>query len=109
MKNGKIVQIGTPHELVTNPVDDFVKEFVGHKYEKWTSDIKLDDLLQPVNKDEILKTSSAIVPVSTPLREILEILSEHEQLVIEKNGNLIGYMDRRSVMKYLSTILEKGG
>lgn len=109
MKNGEIVQIGTPHELVTNPVDDFVKEFVGDKYGKWTSDMKLDDLLQPVNKDDILKTSSAIVPASTPLREILEILSEHEQLVIEQNGNLIGYMDRRSVMKYLSTILEKGG
>ena len=109
MKNGKIVQIGTPHELVTNPVDDFVKEFVGDKYGKWTSDMKLDDLLQPVNKDDIMKTSSAIVPASTPLREILEILSEHEPLVIEKDGNLIGYMDRRSVMKYLSTILEKGG
>jgi osmoprotectant transport system ATP-binding protein len=108
MKNGKIVQIGTPHELVTNPVDDFVKEFVGDKYGKWTRDMKLDDLLQPVNKDDILKTSSAIVPASTPLREILEILSEHEPLVIEKDGNLIGYIDRRSVMKYLSTILEKG-
>ncbi|KAB2336145.1 ABC transporter ATP-binding protein [Cytobacillus depressus] len=108
MKNGKIVQIGTPHELVTNPADDFVKEFVGNKYEKWTSDIKLDDLLQPVNKDEMLITSFATVPVSAPLREILEILSEHEQLVMEKDGNPIGYIDRKSVMKYLSTILEKG-
>ena len=108
MKNGKIVQIGTPHELVTNPVDDFVKEFVGDKYGNWTSDMKLDDLLQPVNKDDILETSSAIVPASTPLREILEILSEHEPLVIEKDGNLIGYIDRRSVMKYLSTTGERG-
>jgi len=28
MKDGKIVQIGTPEEIVTNPVDDYVRDFV---------------------------------------------------------------------------------
>ena len=28
MKDGVIVQIGTPEEIVTNPADDYVREFV---------------------------------------------------------------------------------
>lgn len=31
MKDGEIVQVGTPHEFLTNPVNDFVREFVGNK------------------------------------------------------------------------------
>ncbi|MED3572921.1 ABC transporter ATP-binding protein [Cytobacillus praedii] len=108
MNEGKIVQIGTPHELVTDPVNDFVKEFVGGKYGTRTNDIKLEDLLHTANVAEIGEASSVIVPSSTPVQEILEILYEHEQLAIEKNGNLIGYIDRRSVMQYVSAILQKG-
>ena len=28
MKDGRIVQIGTPEEIVTNPADDYVRDFV---------------------------------------------------------------------------------
>ncbi|MEH7238142.1 ABC transporter ATP-binding protein [Bacillus sp. JJ1562] len=109
MKDGKIVQIGTPHQLTSSPSNDFVKEFVRGKSENEDIDFNLEDLLQPVNGNEVEKTSSVIVSSSTPMKEILDLLSQHEQLTIEKDGNLIGYIDRGSVMKYLSTILEKGG
>lgn len=33
MKDGEIVQVGTPQELVTNPANDFVREFVGGNLE----------------------------------------------------------------------------
>lgn len=108
MKDGKIVQIGTPHQLITSPSNDFVKEFVRGKSEKSVIDIKLEDLLQPINGNEIEKTSSVRVSISTPLQEIMENLSQHEQLAIEKDGGLIGYIDRKTVMKHLSTILRRG-
>lgn len=109
MRDGKIVQIGTPHQLTSNPSNDFVKEFVGGKSDNGDKDFKLEDFLQPVKGNEVEKTSSVIVSFSTPMKEILDLLSQHEQLTIEKDGNLIGYIDRGSVMKHLSTILEKGG
>ena len=28
MKDGRIVQTGTPEEIVTNPIDDYVRDFV---------------------------------------------------------------------------------
>ncbi|GHI00290.1 ABC transporter ATP-binding protein [Neobacillus kokaensis] len=105
MKEGKIVQIGTPHELVTNPANNFVKDFVGAKNGNWTSEIKLEDLLEPVKENEMEQAYTITAPVSTPLKEILEILYEHEQLTIEKDGKLIGHINRGSVMKYLSTTI----
>lgn len=109
MKEGRIVQIGTPYELVTNPANDFVKDFVGNKYRQQTSDFILEDLLQPLNTDEMPQISPVIVPASTPLTEILEGLSQHEQLTVEKDGKFIGLINRGSVMKYLSTVLQERG
>ncbi|MEH7384865.1 ABC transporter ATP-binding protein [Bacillus sp. JJ1521] len=109
MNEGKIVQIGTPHQLITNPSNDFVKEFVGGKSENSAIDIKLEDILQPLKGNEVENISSVRVSVSTPLKEIMEILSHHEHLTVEKDGNIIGIIDRTTVMKHLSTILEKGG
>src|SRR5699024_7851328 len=31
MKEGSVVQKGTPKEILTNPVNDFVKEFIGEE------------------------------------------------------------------------------
>ena len=28
MKDGRIVQVGTPEAIVTNPIDDYVRDFV---------------------------------------------------------------------------------
>lgn len=49
MKDGYIVQIGTPEELVTQPADDYIREFV-----------------QDVNRAQVLKTGS-IVRKTVPL------------------------------------------
>lgn len=105
MKGGEIVQIGTPHELISNPANDFVEEFVGGKSGKWNHDMDLEAIVRPVNETE----SSIVVSVSTPWQEILELLSEHEQLVVEKNGERIGMINRQAVIRYLSTNLQDRG
>src|SRR5699024_145694 len=32
LRDGKVVQVGTPHELMHEPVNDFVRKFVGGSY-----------------------------------------------------------------------------
>ncbi|WP_338472908.1 ABC transporter ATP-binding protein [Niallia sp. XMNu-256] len=104
MKEGEVVQIGTPHELVTNPANDFVRGFIGNKR---IADFNLEDLFLPVNEKEIEQTSSVQVPLSTPLEQILGILSEHEQVAVENEGKTIGFINRRSAIHYLSSNLPK--
>lgn len=50
MKDGVVVQIGTPEDIVMNPIDDYVREFV-----------------QGISKLKLVKASSIMEPMSTHL------------------------------------------
>ncbi|WP_047979736.1 ABC transporter ATP-binding protein [Ornithinibacillus contaminans] len=108
MKDGKVVQIGTPQELVNNPSDEFVKEFVGDNSNNWISDMTIEGLLRPLDEEETLESFQIIKSVTTPLNKLVEILSNYEQVGIEKDGKLIGFINRQSVMNKLATMLQEG-
>ncbi|PWA05736.1 glycine/betaine ABC transporter ATP-binding protein [Pueribacillus theae] len=105
MKDGKIVQIGTPDELTKNPANEFVKEFLGDKL-AWDGDFHVEEVLQPISEEGIYGSLSD-VPISIPLQELLEKLSEQEQLAVQKNGRQIGIVNRQTVINYLSVQLQK--
>ncbi|EOR23955.1 glycine betaine/L-proline ABC transporter ATPase [Niallia nealsonii AAU1] len=74
MKEGKVVQIGTPHELLTNPANDFVKEFVGDKSSGWSSNLQLEELLEPIGHKEDQQISQVMAPITTPIQELVDML-----------------------------------
>ncbi|WP_240375466.1 ABC transporter ATP-binding protein [Bacillus piscicola] len=39
MDDGKIIQTGTPHELISRPVNQFVKEFIGNRDNEWNTPV----------------------------------------------------------------------
>lgn len=106
MEEGKIIQIGTPDELITNPANDFVKAFVGDRYDGWSNDFQLEDLLEPIVEIEDQQVKAS---VTISMQELVDMLVEHEQVIIERDGTPIGYINRRAMMKYVSsTLLQKG-
>lgn len=109
MREGKIVQIGTSHEIVANPANDFVREFVGDKYGNGINDFKLEALLEPlVNKEEMDAITVSASELNS-FKELIDILADHEQVIVEKEGQKMGSIDRRSVMRYLSANLLQEG
>ncbi|AYV72183.1 MULTISPECIES: ABC transporter ATP-binding protein [Niallia] len=109
MKKGKIVQIGTPQELITNPTNDFVKNFVGNKHDSWSNDFQLKDLLEPIIEKEDKQINQVSAPITTTMQEIVDMLVKYEQVIIERDGTPIGLVNRRSMMKYVSSrLLQKG-
>ena len=74
MKEGKVVQNGTPHELLTNPANDFVKEFVGDKSSGWSSNLQLEELLEPIGHKEDQQISQVMAPITTPIQELVDML-----------------------------------
>lgn len=74
MKEGNVVQIGTPHELLTNPANDFVKEFVGDKSSGWSSNLQLEELLEPIGHKEDQQISQVMAPITTPIQELVDML-----------------------------------
>lgn len=104
MKEGEIVQIGTPQQLLQNPVNDFVQQFIGGKQTDQL--FTIHDVLQPIT---VTSDFGHTIPVDAPLPTILEKLAEHDLLGVEENGKLIGMVTRASMLRYLAADSRKRG
>lgn len=106
MNDGKIVQLATPEELISHPSNDFVRDFVSGA--SWmNSDFSLEDLMEPAHHNNL--SSSPSLTAHASLEEVLTLLSEHEQIRVEKNGQAIGYINRQMLIHYLSESVPVGG
>jgi len=86
MKDGYLVQVGTPQEIVTNPVDDYIRAFT------------LD-----VNRAQVLKTGSILRttrpfnlgtgPAANALKQMKEF-QRHHMYVIDEAGLPVGLLIR---------------
>ncbi|MEQ6855576.1 ABC transporter ATP-binding protein [Lysinibacillus capsici] len=104
MKDGEIVQIGTPQQLLQNPVNDFVQQFIGGKQTDQLFTIQ--DVLQPIT---VTNDFGHTIPVDAPFPTILEKLAEHDLVGVEENGKLIGMVTRASTLRYLAADSKKRG
>ncbi len=66
MEGGRIVQLGTAREIIANPADDYVADFVAHMNPLGV--LTAEDLAEPGAAD------GAAVPPETPVREVMERL-----------------------------------
>ncbi|MGO4729460.1 ABC transporter ATP-binding protein [Paenibacillus sp. 2KB_22] len=111
MKDGEVLQVGTPEELIQNPANDFVREFVGSSDADTSSPFvfDLESIMSPLSPGHVPKSAKTAVPVSTTLPELVEIMSSHEHLLVERNRQIIGEINRADLMKYWSDQLQERG
>ncbi|MFJ3388074.1 ABC transporter ATP-binding protein [Lysinibacillus sp. NPDC086135] len=106
MKDGEIVQIGTPREIIDNPVNDFVREFVGVK-EYGTFHIQA--VLGPIADEVHQRNQANAISSKDSLHTILQKLAQYECLSVEENGTIIGVVTRATMLRYLAhDSLERG-
>jgi osmoprotectant transport system ATP-binding protein len=104
MRNGKVVQTGTPEELRSEPVNDFVRDFVSVESPGETK-INIRDGILPYEGTAELDAIPRIAPlISMP--ELVSLLSVHETLAVEESGELIGTIDRQGYFRILSSQME---
>lgn len=97
MKDGRVVQIGKPEELILNPADDYVTKF--------TRDIPKEKVLRvcsimtaggtPTN-DMAISAEARLVEVAADV-----IAGEGHHPVLDDKGALIGTLHRRDLAAYL--------
>ena len=110
MKDGLLVQIGTPEEIVTNPADEYVAEFVAG-----ISRLKLisaHSIMQPmtVAANETAELLAAPrTPESTDLDHLIDIAVKHAGPIIITNdaGDDIGVVDREHLLRGIQGGKEK--
>ena len=103
MKDGRIVQIGTPEDIVTKPADDYVKDFV-----EGISRLKLvfahsimEDLsgYKPAHGEDL--SASRRVPHDTDLDHLIDIATESDHPIVVQNdsGVDVGVISKSTLLK----------
>lgn len=105
MRDGEIVQVGTPEDLLYRPADEFVRNFVGNGQVGFEKEADLAALVQPFIAPDALPSKT--ISVNTSLKEALAVLKVEEKLAVEKQGEIIGLIDRQSVISYLADHLQE--
>jgi len=103
MRDGAVVQIGTPEEIVVNPADDYVADFV-----KGISRLKVvqaKTIMQSVkdyeNKFGALRDDIETVDENTVLSKLIEtsILKDKSIVVVDKNNQKKGVISQSDLLK----------
>ena len=107
MMDGRIVQVGTPEEIVTNPVDDYVRDFV-----EGISMLKLvfaDSIMVPIAMyqprpgEDLGRAPRA--SHDTDLSGLIDIsAATDDPIVITRGGEDAGIVDKTGLLKAI-----KGG
>ena len=101
MKDGEIVQIGTPQEIVSQPADDYVSEFV--------KDVPRGQVI-PV--ESVMEQPPVLVDGEKNLEEVIEEMKTKEAMVafvIDGGGRLKGITTMEHAEVSLKSGLKKAG
>ncbi len=98
MKDGAVIQIGTPEELVLNPATEYVAEFT--KEIPRAKVLSAGAIMAPLDGTN---TASGQVPASAKVEELAEDLvdSDTDVTVTDEAGKAIGRLSRRAVLDVL--------
>ena len=102
MKDGVIVQIGTPEEIVTNPIDEYVRDFV-----EGISTLKLIFAHSIMLDVEAYETGfghdlskSVRTPHDTDLSGLIDLSATTDQpIIITDDGKDVGVVDKTTLLK----------
>lgn len=108
MRDGKLVQVGTPDDILRNPADDFVEEFIGKERL-----IQARPNIQTV--EQVMNPEPVTIELDKSLSESIQLMKERRVdslLVVDKQNVLQGYVDveildlNRKKVKQVKDVLE---
>ncbi len=97
MNEGRIVQIGSPEDLIMKPANDYVKEF--------TEDLPRERLLsvKSIMNNQKQPSNSLTVYEDEKIFSILEkVLSEGSVSVIDRSNNVVGSLNKETVSRFIN-------
>jgi glycine betaine/proline transport system ATP-binding protein len=102
MKDGEVVQIGTPEEIVANPVDDYVREFTEDvpRYKV----LSVGKIMRPAS-EEIKANGADRVRDSAKLDSLIDIViqSKGPLAVVNDEDVVVGEIDQAMILKAMDS------
>ncbi|MCU5224622.1 MULTISPECIES: ABC transporter ATP-binding protein [Bacillus cereus group] len=106
MKEGKVVQLDTPEEIIRNPKNEFVEEFIGNRGRPWYEGKSIEDVL-PL--DESMRIEGESLSLHSSLQEALVRLRADEVVPVEENGRYVGALTSRHIVNYIVEQMKERG
>jgi glycine betaine/proline transport system ATP-binding protein len=100
MRDGEIVQIGTPERIVAHPANNYVKEFT--KDVPRVKVLTARSVMQPVTSKEALIGKAIAIDTTLEALIPLTVDSEEGVHIVDEEHNLVGVVDRKAVMLALA-------
>ena len=101
MRDGAIVQIGTPEDLVANPADEYVANFVRDIAKSHV--LTLRHLARPAAADE--DSDGPELASNTIIRDAAQvILQTHKPVRVTDNGKFLGVVSSEDVLRLISGV-----
>jgi glycine betaine/proline transport system ATP-binding protein len=101
MRDGAVVQTGTPEELVANPIDDYVANFVRDIPKSHVLSLKY--LARPAAPGE--DTDGPELSSSMIIRDAAQvILQTHKPIRVNDNGKALGVVSSEDVLRLISGV-----
>lgn len=92
MEGGRIVQCGTPQEIFSQPVNDYVADFVAHMNPLGV--LRASDVMEPAQA-----APAQAVPADMEVETVMRMLLENDgPLGVEDDGDLVGQVTKRGVI-----------
>lgn len=111
MRDGQLIQVDTPNDIVHHPADEFVAEFISERQTirpDWENEVTVEDMILPI-LDGQFSTNMNTIPHTTTLQHALKRLTTEEMITVEKDNEIIGMIDRPTLLKYISERIEVRG
>jgi len=93
MRDGRVVQIGTPEEILTDPANDYVAQFV--------QDV---DRARVLTASAVMEPARATVPLASGLRAALRVMRDLQTaavFVLDSRRRLLGVVHDRDVIAHI--------
>jgi glycine betaine/proline transport system ATP-binding protein len=98
LRDGEIIQIGTPDEVVGAPADDYVKDFVSDVPNSHVLTLKW--VMRPP-ADDREGVDAPTLPESTIVRDAARIVLDHQGVVrvVDDAGSFVGVVDDEDILR----------
>ena len=108
MKDGKLLQVDQPQEILRHPANNFVRDFFKGSL---GNNLYETPLKQAALFNEFKKTSSnslaamPVININEKIAALLLLLSRQNEVAVQNNnGTYLGFIDRQWLIKYLNNI-----
>ena len=101
---GRLVQFGTPEEILTSPINGFVEDFIGHdRVVKKLNLFRAEDVMQPVGREVRKGDFKVFAQTTLSLPDALSMLLEYdvEYLGVLKGEELRGRLSFQDIRKHV--------